>query len=51
MEAAMALHLKDDKTGKEFRDSPGGYEIIKITESIDIEKSVNEALRKYRNKK
>jgi hypothetical protein len=26
MEASMALHLKDDKTGKEFRDSPGGYE-------------------------
>ena len=28
MEAAMALHLKNDKTGQEFRDSPGNYEII-----------------------
>jgi len=28
MEAAMALHLKDDNTGKEFTDSPGNYEIV-----------------------
>ena len=29
MEAAMALHLKDDNTGREFKDSPGDYEIVK----------------------
>ena len=49
MEASMALHLKDDKTGKEFQDSPGRYEIVKTTESI--EQAVNEALRAYRKKK
>ena len=37
MEAAMALHLKDDNTGKEFRDSPGDYEIVN-------EGQVNEAI-------
>ena len=49
MEASMALHLKDDKTGKEFQDSPGRYEIVKTTESID--QAVNEALKAYRKKK
>lgn len=29
MEASGALHLKDDKTGKEIKDSPENYEIIK----------------------
>ena len=28
MEAAHALHLKNDKTGQEFTDSPGYYEVV-----------------------
>ena len=28
MEAAHALHLKNDKTGQEFTDSPGNYEVV-----------------------
>jgi hypothetical protein len=43
MEAAMALRLKDDKTGKEFDDSPGKYEIV--TNEAAMEEELNEIKR------
>ena len=43
MEASMALKLKDDKTGKEFDDSPGNYEIV--TNEVAMEEELNEIKR------
>jgi hypothetical protein len=50
MEASMALHLKNDTTGKEFQDSPGNYEIVNST-SESIDQTIDEALEAHRKQK